>query len=174
MSNVELPAIVDPFKFTDQGVTLSGSVKASSLGRVAALLWDSGLTSGDVMVQLQFLKDDEYRRVISGQLQATLEVQCQRCLGPMAVDVQSAFELAVVLNDEQAALLPKRLDPVMVEGTELNVHAVVEEELLLSLPTYPLHEPGACSAEQPESGEAVAAQPERENPFAVLAGWKKH
>lgn len=60
---------------------------------------------------------------------------------------------------------------------ELNVQALIEDELILSLPLVPLHEDAACSQEwnslkaRTEVDEAQA--PPKPSPFAVLAQLKK-
>ena len=60
MSSCELPKFVDPYKFADQDVSLSGSIRLSSMSELGAVL--AGEVE-DAAVSLNFHKDDQgYQR----------------------------------------------------------------------------------------------------------------
>ncbi|WP_111495858.1 YceD family protein [Marinobacter bohaiensis] len=177
MSNAELPRIVDPNKFAEQKANLEGVIALRCLSRFAGLLQE---VEGDVRVHLQFGMDAERRRVVEGRLEAPVVLECQRCMSPMQTTLNSTFKLGLVISDEQARQLPRELEPFLIESFEADLWQLVEDELLLAMPPYPLHERDQCpAAETLESlegqvDENPADEPEqRENPFSVLAELKK-
>jgi uncharacterized protein len=122
---------------------------------------------------------DEKRRVrIKGNVSATLVVQCQRCLGALQLDVDSAIDLAVIEVEEEAERLPEECDPVVVEEGLIRLLDIVEDELILALPQVAMHDPGECTMDFGDSaGSGQPGLPENsettvENPFAVLARLK--
>lgn len=110
---------------------------------------------------------------IQGSCQARLQLHCERCLQAMTTEIVSEFELTAVDTPEQAdALEADRLAVVAPRG-ELDVCAMVEDELILGLPVVARHEDVNCSEAPRAFGpEGAEAQVKRENPFDVLAGLK--
>ncbi len=106
-------------------------------------------------------------------------LECQRCISPMSATLESQFKLGLVTTDDQAQQLPKELEPFLTDEFSANLWSMIEDELLLALPPFPLHERNECPAaevlESFEPGEEpeASAKPERENPFSVLADLKK-
>ena len=156
----------DPWRLAAQGRTLTGRMALGSLPRLAPSLVDSG----DVEYRLAFHLDSDHRAVVSGQVAAKLLVQCQRCLEPLAIAVDSRFELAFVRGLDEAARLPETYEPAVAEDGRVRPADLVEDELLLALPPVPVHADPACA------GQPAAAPPGAEadgknltNPFAVLA-----
>lgn len=156
----------DPWRLAAQGRTLAGRVALGSLPRLAPSL----VGPGDADYRLVFHLDRERRAVVSGRVTAVLTVQCQRCLGPLAVAVDSQFELAFCRGLDEAARLPGAYEPAVAEDGWVRLADLVEDELLLALPVVPLHEAAQCGARQPATSADDEADETRENkPFAVLA-----
>jgi len=98
---------------------------------------------------------------------------CQRCLEPVEITVEANFNLAIAPTEEHAKTLPKYYDPLIVEGEELQLLSMVEEELILSLPIVPYHDD--CSVQMSYGDEAAAdavTDSDKTNPFSVLASLK--
>ena len=168
--NKKLPHIVDVLKLCQQKAELKGLVGFSSLPRLASLLCE---VEGTVWAEVRFTVDQQHRKLLSGNVSAELPLICQRCLGKMVSRVESSFDLALVLNDEQAAQLPRTLDPLLVEGTDIDIFSIVEDEILLSMPLIAHHEIGECVAPASSNPEVeVDAGEEKRNPFQVLASLK--
>lgn len=76
-------------------------------------------------------------------VQGSLEVQCQRCLKPVSVTVDSDRLLYLAASETEADRLEAALADedieVMVAGQNLDLAGVVEDEVLLSLPIVPMH-----------------------------------
>lgn len=161
-----LPRQGDPRKFAQQGVRISGFLPVERLTRLQGLLLES--SGAQAKVDLAFGISEEGKLVVEGQALVGLTFTCQRCLGPVTLPVEATIELAMVRTEEDAKRLPKRLDPwILAEEGETDLYTIVEEELLLSLPSVAFH-PDACIDEQLlSSGEPVEAKP-AQNPFQVL------
>ncbi len=177
MSNAELPRTVEPNKLAEKEASLDGVIALRSLPRFAALLLDQ---EGDVSVHLQFGMDAEKRRIVEGRLDAPVVLECQRCMSAMNASLASSFQLGLVVSDEQARQLPRDLEPFLMDDFEADLWQMVEDELLLVIPPYPLHEledcpaAGTLEALDAEQDEQPDDEPEqRENPFSVLAELKK-
>ena len=89
--------------------------------------------------------------------------------------VVSSFELGLVFNDDQAKQLSRQLEPAEVdEHGMLELWEVLEDEALLALPSFPVHEQGECELRQPEPApETTDSDEKRPNPFDVLAQLKQ-
>ena len=99
---------------------------------------------------------------------------CQRCLHPVALQVQAKRDFLFAPSEERAAAWDAERDDadVLVLTSTLNLVDLVEDELLLALPLVPRHE--ACPEPLPPSAAADTepGSEEKPNPFAVLAQLK--
>ncbi len=169
MSAGALPHIIDFRALAARGVRVSGYLKPENLHRL-----QSEICSADpAQVVAQFERDEMGRYVCELQVEMTVALPCQRCLEPMDVALSTGSKVAALWSETQANDLPDHLDPLVTEE-DTDLWLMVEEELLLALPPYPLHEAIDCGEAVgrviPESDDPVVdVAPERENPFAVLA-----
>ncbi len=152
------------------GSSLDGEVALSRMARLAPLLQS---VEGTARFELRFNLDEASRPVASGQITATLEVICQRCLEPMRVEIESEIRLGLVRCGSEAVALPREYEPLQVDGDRISLVSVIEDELILALPVAPLHPPGRCRPPRhPRRGE-VRNGSATESPFAVLAAAKR-
>jgi uncharacterized protein len=104
--------------------------------------------------------------------QARVWRDCQRCLEPVAIDLDLARALRFVADEATAeALDAESEDDVLALPRSLDLHALVEDELLLALPLVPMH--AQCPQRLPLSAGKLAGEaddPPTTNPFAVLGG----
>jgi uncharacterized protein len=114
---------------------------------------------------------DEIR--LSLHAATTVSLTCQRCLQRLEEPIDAQRHFLFVRDEDEAARLDEELDEdVLVLTRHLDVQALIEDELILSLPLVPRH--AVCPAPLLDPAEAGDAAPAaRENPFAVLAGLKK-
>ncbi len=173
MLSEPLPSMLDVRKAAVRGVSIKGSLKPLDLQRFRALLAED---AGTIEASLAFSRDEEHRYLIDLQVDAEVVVTCQRCLEPMAQALTSANRLAVVWTDDQAAHLPRHLEP-LIEGDEgCRLWDLVEDELILALPAYSYHDTEECHrflagfAGQPPDEQSAAE--DKPNPFDVLAQLK--
>lgn len=175
------PLRLDVAALAEQGASLTGSWPLASLRRLAASAHaEAPPDAGDLVTWA--VRGE--RRVRAGapaetwlhlKAGAGLALECQRCLGPVAVvlDVDRALQF-VPGEDQAAALDAQSEDDVLALSRWLDLRELVEDELLLALPLVPRHEacpqplPLADEPALPEGGEG-----ERPNPFAVLQSLKE-
>lgn len=144
-----------------------GVLPVASLSRLREALAD---VRGLVEYELEFGRDALGVPFVAVRARAGLNLQCQRTLDvfehPLDVDVR----LGVIGHEREEAALPPGYEPLLVEDGVLEPAKVIEDELLLALPAFPV-KPGS---EPPEEGQEVQQVSRREdNPFAVLRELKK-
>ena len=105
-------------------------------------------------------------------VEADVAVTCQRCLESTSIHLNSENSLAAVWTDEQAAHLPRYLDPLIVADEASSLWELVEDELILAMPPFSYHDTEDCresiagfSAPVPDQ----AAKEETPNPITMLA-----
>jgi uncharacterized protein len=111
---------------------------------------------------------------LSLEASACLPLVCQSCLEPVDVSIVSQRSFRFVASEEQALLEDEDAEEdVLVNPHDVDVCALMEDELILSLPLVPRH--GGCIAAYQATPEEVAADLEaaRPNPFAALVNLKK-
>ena len=169
-----LPREVDPFRFAREGVQLEVTIPQQQLKRLQELLTHS---DNEVTAELEFGIDFLGTHYMRGHLTTQVELICQRCLEPMHLDLDTTLTLGFVHNAAQAEEVPDEYEAIIVDEARVTLQDLIEDELLLALPQIPKHEQNTCSAqvEKLSSEQAVEmkSEPERENPFAVLASLKK-
>ncbi|MCP5203232.1 MAG: DUF177 domain-containing protein [Pseudomonadales bacterium] len=174
MLSEPLPSTLDVRKAATRGVSIQGSLKPLDLPRFRPLL---AADEGVIEVVLACSRDEENRYLIHLAITAEIVVRCQRCLEPLAQTLASENTLAVVWTDEQAAHLPRHLEPLVLEEEACRLWEVVEDELILALPPFSYHDTEQCrkiladySAREEPAEQAVAG--DKPNPFNVLAQLK--
>jgi uncharacterized protein len=168
------PDFVDPWHFADIGKRISGTLMLVDLPRLARFLQQPG---GEAKFELEFFRDQRKRACISGFVKADLVLQCQRCLGPLRLAVDSEINLVAVEGFDEAEQLPESTEPLLMEESRVRLEELVEDELLLSIPQVPRHTSGACATDNIISDSvppdhAEDDEDEVENPFAELATLK--
>ena len=180
MPSEKLPQFVTVRKLVDSRAILTGQVVPERLSRVEDAI---SAFVGNFEVVLDFGLNESKKSKIDVQINGNVEMLCQRCLEPVVVAVAIETTLTVVAHDEEARAQIKDYEPIMLndEGV-LDIDALVEEEILLSLPVVAMH-PQAKDAEQVEAvneaiNNALADKPVQEierrsdmgmdNPFDVL------
>jgi uncharacterized protein len=161
------PDLFDPRRFADLGKHFAGKIPLASFSRLAALLVDY---AGYADFELSFQREGQ-RAVIRGRVRAELQLECQRCRGPMAFTAVSDICLAAVEVLDEVERLPEAYEPLLLEAPTVKLVELLEDELLLSLPQVPMHEPWECAAGQ--ASEPPQASAAKDNPFAVLAELKR-
>jgi uncharacterized protein len=163
---------IDSLDFARNGRKIDGELPIAELPRLQDVLENQrGILSYTVLGVL----DAQGNPALDVSIAGSCQLRCQRCLN--ALDYQVQLDTRLLLRS-QAEL--DALDESVAEGEEeefdsiladahLDVLNLLEEEILLSLPIAPKHEPGACQAA--DSGNA---QEEGQHPFAVLAKLKRN
>jgi uncharacterized protein len=155
-----------------RGVVVSGILQPQLLKRFRPLLADDeGLVSADIF----FSRDEERRYIMRVEIDADVMVTCQRCLEAMPEHLSSKSILAIVWTDEEATHVPKHLEALVVDDAPCSLWEVVEDELILALPSFSYHATENCKKRTLEFSDPDTEKnrvQEKPNPFNVLAQLK--
>lgn len=159
-------------KCIDQRARYEGYVELSEMPRLCEALADD---RGQVVFELQFGVDEEGHPFLEGHCESDVTLTCERCLGTMPLQLSSDFQVGMVYSDEQAKHLAKRYEPVIVHSEILDATSILEDEMILSLPMYAMHENADCAGTSRELAAEDGSQSDevKDNPFSVLAQLKK-
>jgi len=163
----EYPDWISPERAAEGKRVYSGTIPLSRMKRLAALLVDA---SGEATFSAAFKTDLDHRVIIDLQVEAALPLVCQASLEGYDELVKRRSELAVIAHDSEQFDLPDNYEPVLTENGRLAIAGIVEDELLLALPTIP-RKPGLQPVEFSTGGEkSVGGTREvaKENPFSAL------
>lgn len=157
---------IDSLDFARNGKEISGEVPVAELPR---LLDELENPQGNLSYTVRGGVDKQGYPFLDVGIAGQCQLRCQRCLN--AMDYPVRLDVRLMLRD-QAALdelgddEDEECDSILAES-HLDVLNLLEEEILLSLPIAPRHEPGVCQAADGEN-----APKEEKSPFAVLAKLK--
>ncbi len=90
-------------------------------------------------VQMNFAVNEHGKASIALSIKGAVDMQCQRCLEPVTVPLDIETHLIVVAHDEEAKSRIREWEPIVLEDGLLDIDAVIEEEILLSLPLVAMH-----------------------------------
>jgi uncharacterized protein len=155
---------LDAYRFARESGSLEGSLELSALPRLADVL---ASPAGKVSYRLSGFVGEREQARLRLQVTGTLQLLCQRCLGAVEENLAIDNRLELVPADSaptQEELEDDSLDVLPVTGT-LDVLGLVEDEILLALPTAPRH----VTCDLPVTDGADVAP----HPFAALAALKQ-
>jgi uncharacterized protein len=168
-----LPEYIDPVHLADKRGELKGQIPLSSLDRLADFLADD---KGAVSIDLFFSREG-HLPIAEGDITANLELICQNCLAAVTWPINNHIKLGMVKTIEQANRLPEGYEPLMVLEDKVLLKNIIEDELLLLLPSFPKHENNCLIPLNNADGTELFLNDEpsspKKNPFAILATLKK-
>lgn len=161
------PVVVDSAAFARDSGELHETIGLARLSRLHHALLDH---SGEVAFTLKGFLSSEQKPLLQLDITGSLNLPCQRCLGPFDWKFKSKriFELVPpgqVLSDP--ADEADEVEQIFADP-KLDVIGLVEDEIILCMPMAVRHEAGACTV--PGQG---AESGKRESPFGVLSGIKR-
>ena len=160
-----LPKLVDPRRLADKPVSYQEQIAVFELPRIDEL---TATKEAKVSVDLAFERDEQRRIRVSGQVSGSLGMVCQRCMGIVDISFDQEVDLQVVWTDEQSKAVSREFDPWQV-GETANLHELVEDEILLTLPVVAKHPEGECQAPEIPGKDLVFEEEEgRQRPFEIL------
>lgn len=152
--------IPDPFRFAAEGRALGGEVAEAKLVRLVDALAEA---AGSIRYSVRGTVGDDRKARLLLEASGMLQLRCQRCLGSLGWPLALETELVLVRPGE--SIPDEELEDDEADAIEaapdMDVLALLEDEILLALPIAPRHED--CDAPRPEGGTG------KESPFAVLA-----
>jgi uncharacterized protein len=159
--------VIDGFEFATAGATQEGTLPLGSFPRLQDVIVSN---AGEAAYKLRGVRDARGRPSLRLEVRATLQLRCQRCLGPLSHEVDTDELLILAASQAEIDADPITVDtPTRVLASkEMAVRDLVEDELILSLPYAPRHE----DCEGSDAGNEKAMN----SPFAGLRGMmqRKH
>lgn len=154
---------VNPWELAHTGSCWVGDVPAQRFGRLQAAV---AALAGDVRVDLRFALDDGGGCQVLGTAGVAAALVCGRCLETVPCKLSAEIDALAVVGEaaaEGASAEPR--DVCVLAARETPIEALVEDDLLLSLPTRVCAEPEHCPLAPALSFPVQAAS---RNPFAAL------
>lgn len=152
--------LIDSIDFARNGKEICAEIPIAELSRLGDRLINS---EGALTYTVRGLKEDSML-ILEVVLKGVCKLQCQRCLGELSYPLDLHSRLKLLPAD---SLEEDDDDMDCIEAApQLDVLALIEDEVLLDLPFAPKHLEGVCNTAE-ESLQQSA------NPFAVLAGLKR-
>lgn len=143
-----------------------GRIDVRNLSRLCELIASQ---QGEMLVRFEFQNSDYAVPMVCGQLQVSLQVECQRCLQPMPNELDLSFELLIDADDD--IVRESGRDTLYSEDGNIDIFEVVEDEIILALPLVAMHENETCN-EHWRAADQIQQSAVRENPFSVLKDLK--
>ncbi len=179
MSKEFAPRRLDVKAFAEAGATLSGVEPVVDFHRLSAELAPAAEgAEPPAAPTIRWTALGEDRSGADGaavpwlhlDAETVVPLTCQRCLAPVDIPLQVDRWFRFAPDEDVAAAEDETAEEdVLVTSRDFDLHALIEDELLMEIPVTPRHEvcpePARLSASDPEFD---AAEGQRANPFAVL------
>ncbi len=158
------------YKEVARNGSFAGEIPLAGLDRLAELLYsgESARAAGGIQVSFEFVSNEYGLPMLTGQLSAQLELECQRCLGAMELPVEQDLCLLIDASDE--VVRDSSLDTLYSDDGYIDMFEVIEDELILAIPLVVRHDDQACNRHWSADADDAAAA--AENPFAALRALK--
>lgn len=155
--------VIDSLSFVRDGGSLQRELPIAGLTRLQDWLVDTG---GVISYRVEGAYGEAGEPQLRVSIDGVLQLRCQRCLEAMSFPLELFSVLELV--DSEADLSQEEIEDdskdYLPAQKELDVVALIEDEIILALPVVPRHE--SCSPPVPESGAGNVS------PFAALASLK--
>jgi uncharacterized protein len=180
-STTHHPSRLDVRAFAHDAAQLQGDLLLQNCERLALDLY--GLEANLASKTLLWKARGEQVAITGGaaqswlhlEIEATLPMQCQRCLQGMDASIHVQRSFRFVRDEREAdAQDDEAEEDLLVASKQFDLLALIEDELIMALPFAPAHE--VCPAPvklQSSSEEFEAALEAKPNAFAALGVLKK-
>ncbi len=155
------PTLINNLEFAKNTDAISHDIKVDSCLRLSEFITHDASQASSIHYTLKGSESQFHLPSLALSIKAKLSVLCQRCLKPMWLDIDLAFQYVVADKEPLPFEGDEEVDWVE-SAREMNVNNLVEDELLIAMPLGPLHT-HACTPLVKESLQ-------KPNPFAVLKG----
>ena len=166
MNKAQVPKLVQPQSLAYQQQTIKGTLSARYLKRLTEYF------PSDIKICFLFSVNEQDKIAISGQVQATLRLNCQRCLANFELPVCSKRQYQLGYKIESPNQETAAYEPLFWDGAEFDLWELIEDEILLCVPYVPKHGAEACNLPAYQQGSGKVAQQQEDNPFAALSKFK--
>jgi uncharacterized protein len=169
------PTKFDVEAFAKADASIGGTWPIARLERLASsavALEETDLVTWRARGERRAVRGGQFQAWVHLEAKARVMLECQRCLAPVAAEVDAKRSFLFVHGEETAAELDADSeDDVLALTRSLDLRDLIEDELLLALPLVPRHE--TCPQPLLQSETPAAAEQEAPHPFAALASLKR-
>lgn len=158
-------AVIDSLEFAEKSLQIHGRIALLDLERLSDPLFSrDGALEYSLTGKINAFGKPQLDLRVTGVLQLV----CQRCLQPMPFALDALSHLVLVADEAAVPLDADDQDETdyILADQHQPVAALIEDEVLLSLPLAPAHDSDACAA------PLNRAQEQKESPFKILQGLK--
>ncbi|WP_367680672.1 23S rRNA accumulation protein YceD [Candidatus Fukatsuia anoeciicola] len=171
MQKLKLPLTIDALSSAQRCLDYSGIYLAKQVMRVAASVVN---VNSDVKVWLSVNFDDQCLVVITGNVDVDITLMCQRCGNNFSYHIHTTYCFSPVTNNQEAETLPEVYEPVNINKFgKIDLLAIIEDEIILSVPMIPLHKSEYCAVETNMVCGQLPKETEKPNLFRTLVNLKK-
>lgn len=158
---------IDAIDFAHNAGVHHGKISISELGRLQDYLVGN---RGELKYTVAGALDESAKPVLRIIVQGSINLQCQRCLGELkhVLDLQTNLLLARNESELHSFDEDESID-VILAGSGIDVLALIEDEIILSLPISPRHVESECAIIRAGGGDTAGEK----SPFSALAQLKK-
>ena len=159
--------IIDAIDFARNAGVHHGKISISELGRLQDYLVGN---CGELKYTVAGTLSKSAKPVLQITVQGPINLQCQRCLGELKHVLDVRTDLLLASNESELCRFDEdeSID-VILARSDMDVLALIEDEIILSLPISPRHRESECAIIKAGSGDTAG----KKTPFSALAHLKK-
>jgi uncharacterized protein len=143
MTRSPRPGTFDAYRLARERGVLEGTLDVAASERLEDRVAPGAAT---LDWRIEGTTDAAGRPALAISIRGGVPLECQRCLAPFALPVDQRTVAVLAKSEAEAdALDADSGDEVLVADHALEPAALIEDELLLTLPYAPMHEEGRCA-----------------------------
>jgi uncharacterized protein len=129
-------SLYDLDALAEREAVLSGEIGLRQLTRLREILHSD---RGNIQASLKFHRQTDRSVTVDLSFETVLELTCQRCLEPVVRSVSERSSLTLLAPESMDSRVAKEGEAVVLTEGRLNPAALIEDELIVSLPIIPRH-----------------------------------
>jgi uncharacterized protein len=129
-------SLYDLDALAEREAVLSGEIGLRQLTRLREILHSD---RGNIQASLKFHRQTDRSVTVDLSFETVLELTCQRCLEPVVRSVSERSSLTLLAPESMNSRVAKEGEAVVLTEGRLNPAALIEDELIVSLPIIPRH-----------------------------------
>lgn len=162
--------VIDSLDFVRNESERHGKIHVAELARLHSYLFDD---DGELTYAVTGLLNNNGKPILRIVINGTINLCCQRCLGKLEHVLDVRADLLLAKNENELRLYDEvdEIDCILA-SIDMNVMALIEDEIILNLSIASRHPKDECSPESLNNGNQTVNAPS-DHPFAALAALKK-
>lgn len=135
--------VIDTLDFAYKGGEHHGKIPVSDLERLQDYLIGN---RGELEYMVSGALDRDAKPVLRIVIQGTISLRCQRCLGELRHVLDLRTDLLLTRNEDELSRLDENESADGIPAIpDLDILALIEDEIILDLPISPRHGESECS-----------------------------